>query len=280
MKAIDYLMSIIRGRDGEWRVKDLMSRDIVTISPDSTMHEAVEKMQSIGIHGMVVAKDGKPMGMISTYDVLLLMARRDHGKHVTVEEVMSTELVTTTQDADVIDAIELMLSNHILRLPVIEGGEIVGIITATDLIDSFDKGFEGESPEEMKAGSELRVENIMHKPVVTIDSNKSVFEAAKLMSKKKIGSLVIEERGKVGIITENDIFGGVVAEGRDSKETRVSDIMTSPCKTTAPKTDILQASRIMHDQSIKRLPVVKKGRLVGIITSDDIVEAISLRRRL
>jgi len=280
MKAIDYLVGLIRGREGEWKVKDLMTDNVIIIEPEATVHDAVDKMRSHGIHGLIVAKDKQPVGMISTYDILLLMARREHGKDVKVEEVMSTELITTTPDEDIVETVELMLKNHILRLPVLEDGKLVGILTRSDLINAFDKGFHGERPEETKVGTELRVENIMHKLVITIDPNKSVLDAARLMSEKNIGSLVISNKCEIGILTESDIFKKVVAEGKDSKETKVADIMTSHCKTVDPKMDIFQASKILHDQDIRRLPVVENCEVVGIATAEDIIDAISLRRRL
>jgi len=280
MKAIDYLVGLIRSREGEWKVKDLMTDEVITIEPEATIHEAVEKMRNHGIHGVIVAKDNKPVGIISNYDVLLLMARREHGKDVKVEELMSTELVTTTPEEDIIEALELMLRNHILRLPVLDEGKLIGILTTTDLIDAFDKGFHGEKPEETKASTGLRVENIMHKPVITIDSDKSVFEAARLMSEKNVGSLVINNKCEIGILTESDIFKKVVAEGKDSRETKVADVMTSPCKTVGPKMDIFQASKILHEGNMRRLPVVENCNVIGIVTSEDIIDAVSLRRRL
>jgi len=208
------------------------------------------------------------------------MARREHGKDVKVEEVMSTELITTTPDEDIVETVELMLKNHILRLPVLEDGKLVGILTRSDLINAFDKGFHGERPEETKVGTELRVENIMHKLVITIDPNKSVLDAARLMSEKNIGSLVISNKCEIGILTESDIFKKVVAEGKDSRETKVADVMTSPCKTVGPKMDIFQASKILHEGNMRRLPVVENCNVIGIVTSEDIIDAVSLRRRL
>jgi len=279
VKAIEYLVKLMRSQEGEWKVDELMTKDVVTIEPEATVHDAVEKMRSHRIHGIIVAKEGKLMGVMSGYDVLLLMARGEHGKNVRVEEIMTAELMTVGPEDDVIDALELMLKNHVMRLPVLDEGRLVGIITTTDFVNAFDEGFQGESPGKKKIVTELLVRNIMHKPVIMIGADKSVLEAARLMTKENIGSLVINEKCKIGIITESDIFKRVVAQGKDSKKTKIADVMTTPCKTVGPNADMFEASKIFHDNDIRRLPVIESCEVIGIIAVEDIIDVISLRRR-
>ena len=279
MKAIEYLVKLMRSQEGEWQVKDLMTKDVVTIEPEATVHDAVKKMRNHGIHGIIVAKDDNLVGVMSGYDILLLMARGEHGKNIRVEEIMTTELITANPEDDIIDALELMLTNHIMRLPVLDNGKLVGIITTTDLVNVFDKGFHGESPEKERRVTELLVENIMHSPVIMTEPDKSVFEAAKLMTENNIGSLVINDKCNIGIVTESDIFKRVVANGKDSRKTKVGDVMTTPCKTVGPSADMFEASKIFHDNDIRRLPVVENCEVIGIIAVEDIIDIISLRRR-
>jgi len=279
MKAIEYLVKLMRSQESEWKVKDLMRKDVVTIEPEATVHDAVDKMRSHRIHGIIVAKEGNLIGVMSGYDVLLLMARGEHGKNVRVEEIMTPEVVTVGPEDDVIDALETMLKNHVLRLPVLDDGKLVGIITTTNFVNAFDEGFHGELPGKEKITTELLVRNIMHTPVIMIESGKSVLEAARLMTENNIGSLIINENCKIGIITESDIFKRVVARGKDSKKTKVGDVMTTPCKTVGPNADIFETSKIFHDNDIRRLPVVESCKVIGIVAVEDIIDVISLRRR-
>ncbi len=279
MKAIEYLVKLMKSQEGEWKVEELMTKEVITIEPEATVHDAVEKMRKYGIHGIIVAKDDDMLGIVSYYDILLLMAGREHGKNVRVEEIMNTDLITVDSEEDIMDCLELMLKNHVLRLPVLDSGKLVGIITTTDFVNVFDKGFDGEGSFHAKKSPELVAENIMHKPVVMIEPNKSVFEAAKLMTDKNIGSLVINDNCKIGIVTESDIFKRVVAKGKDSRKTKVGDVMTTPCKTVGPDADIIEASRIFHDNDIRRLPVVEDCKVIGIMAVEDIIDTISLRRR-
>jgi len=115
------------------------------------------------------------------------------------------------------------------------------------------------------------VKDIMSKNVVTIDEDKSVFEAAELMSAKGIGSLVITRQEKpVGMVTERDFVRRVVAK-RGSFDTKVFDIMSKYLITVGPDISLKEASRLMSANKIHRLPVLKDGKLVGIVVASDFV---------
>jgi len=114
------------------------------------------------------------------------------------------------------------------------------------------------------------VREFMTKDVVTIDAQKTVFEAAELMTQKEISDLVVVEGKKpIGIITERDFVRRVVAE-RKSFDIRVSDIMTTPLKVINPDASLRDAARKMVGRGIRRLPVIEHDRLVGIITATDL----------
>ena len=109
----------------------------------------------------------------------------------------------------------------------------------------------------------------MTKGVITVPVNATVRNAAKLMSEKHLGSLVVV-RGKeaVGIITERDVLGAV-SEGLNLKRTKVSDIMSTPIIAINEDATIYDAVKVMGEKKIKKLPVLSKKRLVGIITLTD-----------
>ena len=109
--------------------------------------------------------------------------------------------------------------------------------------------------------------------VKTIDSDSTVKEAAILMSKHSIGSLVVVNSKKkvVGIITERDIMEKVNARDKLASRIRVEDIMTSKVITIDSNALIDDAVYLMIKNKIKKLPVLDNGQLVGIITSTDIV---------
>ncbi len=115
------------------------------------------------------------------------------------------------------------------------------------------------------------VKNIMKKYVITVDPTVSVREAAKTMTGNKVGSLVILKDGKAsGIITSEDIVG-VVANNKDTKKTAVGDLPQRKLITASPEESVIAVSRRMVKNGIKRMPVVDKGRLVGIVSDKEIM---------
>jgi CBS domain-containing protein len=114
-----------------------------------------------------------------------------------------------------------------------------------------------------------KVKDFMTKGVLTIDKEKTIFEAAELMTQKEVGDIIILD-GEIprGIITERDFVRRVVAQ-RKPLETKVSDIMTKPLITIGPEATINVAARRMVNNKIRRLPVMKQHKLVGIIVVSD-----------
>jgi len=116
-----------------------------------------------------------------------------------------------------------------------------------------------------------RVEDVMVREVVTVDENFSVKEAAEVMNKFEIGSVIVVNEGKtVGIVTERDVLKRVVAESKDAKKTRVRDVMTSPLVVVGPKIELEEAVKLMFQMKIKKLPVVEGKRLVGLLSLTDV----------
>jgi len=119
------------------------------------------------------------------------------------------------------------------------------------------------------------VKDLMTKNVVTIDADKTVVEAAVLMSENDIGDLVVVEKNTpVGIVTERDFVRRVLAE-RKSVNTKVSEVMTTPLKVIDPDAPIKEAARRMVNRKIRRLPVIKDNKLVGILTAADFAKHLS-----
>ncbi len=118
-----------------------------------------------------------------------------------------------------------------------------------------------------------KVRDVMNKNVKTIFPSATMAEAAKLMKKNRIGSLVVVEGERpTGIITERDLAYKIIAEERGS-DTEVRVVMTKDLKTIEPEKSIRDAARLMAAHVIRRLPVVEGGRLVGIVSIEDIMRA-------
>lgn len=116
----------------------------------------------------------------------------------------------------------------------------------------------------------IYVADVMSRRVKTIDSKASLKEAARLMARWKIGSLVIVKGGRpLGIITEGDV-SKAVGRGLEPSRTAVS-FLHKKLIAVGPKERLEDAARMMATMGVKKLPVMEGGKLVGIITQTDIV---------
>jgi len=122
----------------------------------------------------------------------------------------------------------------------------------------------------------LNVADVMSNKVATISQDEIIISAAKIMSEKKISCLVVMDGGNVtGIITETDLLRRVGNKAKDFYRTKLGRIMSSPVESVPFDLSILDAGKIMGARHIKRLPVMKENKLVGIVTQTDLVRALT-----
>lgn len=105
---------------------------------------------------------------------------------------------------------------------------------------------------------------------ITVAPKTTVEEVAKLMKDFGIGNCIVVDRKPIGIITESDIIKKVVAKNLLASKITVDKIMSSPIIVIDPFSPLEEAMKTMGKCNIRRLPVVEKGKLIGIITHKDI----------
>ena len=119
----------------------------------------------------------------------------------------------------------------------------------------------------------MLVKDVMTSPVITISEGGSADRAAALMEKHSLGCVIVttENDKPIGLITERDIVTRIVAKDIQPSKVTAREIMSTPLITIDPEEKLFEAARRMNRLNIRRLGVVYKGKLVGIITSKDIV---------
>ena len=111
--------------------------------------------------------------------------------------------------------------------------------------------------------------------VFTVAPEATVLEALRSMSRHGVGALVAAEGGRVvGVISERDYARKVILTGKSSSETSVAEIMGTPVNTVSPEQTVSECMEIMTAHHIRHLPVLKDGRLVGLVSIGDLVKSI------
>lgn len=243
--------------------RDIMSPNVVTITPDVSLDNAAQLMGEKHIGSLIVTNYKTPVGIVTERDLLSKVLA--FGLFLTDEkvcEIMSYPLSGVSVNATIKQAAQEMTRKK-GRLAVYDAGTLVGIVTASDLIKSLPDVEE----------TEVKIDDFMTKKVVTTDENTSVINTAKMMGLNRIGSVIITRQGEpFGIFTERDLLTNFLAKGRDLF-CEVGPECSAPINVIPAGTSVHRAAAAMALKHIRRLPVVKDEKIVGIITARDLVAA-------
>jgi len=116
-------------------VREVMTTNVKTVRPFSTVKDVVQKMNKFGIGSVVVVEEDRPVGIITERDIMRSIAEQFFDPSVVkVKDIMSTQLVTISADVSVEEAARLMATRKIKKLPVVENQKLVGIVTSMDVM--------------------------------------------------------------------------------------------------------------------------------------------------
>jgi CBS domain-containing protein len=205
---------------------------------------------------------GKPKELKEEFPSVIDRAYSEYKKHRSVEDIMSREVITTTIDATMDEAARIMGERHIGSLIVKNFDTPVGIVTERDLLSNILAL--GRNP------SDVKVEEVMSYPLITICPTAEIKEAARMMIKKK-GRLAVFRCGDlVGIITASDLIRSLP----DVPETRlkVDDYMTKHVITADQKTSITTIAKMMGEKRIGSVIITSKDAPhMSIFTERDLL---------
>ncbi len=121
-----------------------------------------------------------------------------------------------------------------------------------------------------------------HKEVISIAPNRPVFDALVILAEYKIGALAVMQDGKlVGIFSERDYAREVILQGRSSKTTQISEVMTIKVISGNPDDLVDKAMALMSEKNIRHLPVMDGDKMIGMLSIGDLVkETIAYQQRL
>ncbi len=192
-------------------------------------------------------------------------------------QVAKSPVVTMASTTPIYDAIQIMVKEGFRRIPIANPGTKVleGIITATDIVNYLGGGKKFEIIQQKFGGNFFKAINepvrlIMTKNVVSVKTSAKMSDAIELMKEKNLGGLpVLDEENHVrAIITERDIANLLANKISGVK---VAQLMSEKVVTALPKVTIFEAEKTMTTQGFRRLPIISDGKVMGIITTMDII---------
>jgi CBS domain-containing protein len=118
-------------------VKHIMTKSVISVDAGITVNEAAKMMEDAKVGAVIVMENNTPVGIVTDRDFTVKIVAHAYQITTPVKQIMSSPLIATSPDETVLMAADLMYSRHIRKLPVIDNDKVVGIITATDLVNQL-----------------------------------------------------------------------------------------------------------------------------------------------
>jgi CBS domain-containing protein len=301
---------IFRQNIRDYKAKDLMVKNVITLSPDENLWKAQNLMSRYNIKKIVIVKESKkkyPIGIMSLKDMIKFMIsdKTDRDLHeIPITEVMTKDLIMANKNSVITGCAKTVSENNVSSLVIVneddvDDSSLAGIITSTDFANFFSENCIGLTA----------VENYMSRPAFTISVKEKVSTAAQIMLEKKVSRLVVIDQdnyqnNSVGIISETDLSRTVPAfqsrtirsvyehiESLFSSKSkpdfitepafvRLQDIITANAIAINKDADLAEAAKIMIRRNVSGLPVIEASdnidqQPIGIISKSDIVKALT-----
>jgi len=267
-------------------VADVMVRNPLTMEKREFVSHAQRMMEKRGVSRVLVTDRGKLVGIVTERDLIERLSSRRTGKIVPLKLRLAgcmdmrlagpDRLIVVGPNTKIGEAVRLMVENGVSGLPVVEDGEVVGILTKTDLVRLCLRV------------RDARVEDVMTKNPMVVSRATSVLNARERLFKESITILPVVEDGKiVGLVAESDIARYLESFRRRApyrhlstmiQRLTVEDVMKRDVPTVDVDTPVSEVARIMLERHMKGVPVTDKdGRLVGIVTKTDLTRLVLWR---
>lgn len=269
----------------------------ITVSPNTTLVKTREILLEKKIKRAIIVERKKPIGVITEKDIAKKIYKLGSTpiESIKAKDFRSRKLFTLTKDSTVQDCAKLMKKHKISLVIILKKDKTLeGIVTKTDLVTVFLT---------KESSSSIKVSKLMKKKVITAAPSDPILHVESLLIKYRISRIIIKrDQTPIGIITFRDFVPAKIpqwiADSADPSEVQeykfkkglkethsnqmsylfpfhCTDIMTPNPIVVEEKEDVKHAIILMIKYNISGLPVVKKSRLVGIITKSDIVSALA-----
>ena len=188
-------------------ISSVMVKDVFTVPQTMQLEEVANLMLENGIGSVPIMDDDKMVGIVSKADFVTLATGIAFDK-ITVKEIMSKGVIAISPTERLVHARRKMIESHVGRLPVVDEGNLVGMITSKDLMRAF-IDFRKKVPEKYQKSQikEVLVEDIMSRNPTVVTKDMSITEVSDIMMQTGYNGLpVIDNDEVIGIITQTDIL--------------------------------------------------------------------------
>jgi CBS domain-containing protein len=263
------------------KVKEVMrTRNLLSVRSDDDLAMGMQIMRWAGVRHVPVVDDGQVVGILTERDLLRYRAETGGtGGQDPVRRFMTSPAEVIGPEEDLAQASALMVGRRIGCLPVVEDGQLVGMLTVTDVV-----GLPLARAAATGAAGQARVEVAMKRDPATVPPYFPLLEAVGIMVDRGIRHVpVVDDQGRVvGILSDRDVrtalgdpLEALRRELPEVEELKVSGVMTTDVSTVREDAPLADAARHFIDERIGALPVVDvEGRLVGILSYVDVIRAL------
>ncbi|MDR2830516.1 MAG: CBS domain-containing protein [Methanobrevibacter sp.] len=266
-------------------VKNICSHDLVFIDKDRNICDGLRLMRKKKISRLLVINNNKNklVGIVTEKGIAIKLGSLKYENlapsHFHISTVMTKDILSVEEDTNITDVAKTLVDNHIGGVPVYSSGELFGIVTKSDLIDTC-KG---------RAYERIPVEEIMTKDIISLSVDDRLVHARRLILDFNIGRVLIKDEDElVGVLTSKDIANAFISLKKKKKkkvpETHqkariknllVKDAMTSNLEKINSSTSIAEVADKMLDMGFNGLPVVNdENEVIGLVTKTDLLSLI------
>jgi len=265
-------------------VAELMTPQPVALAPGDTLDQARFLLERYPFRHLPVVDLRELVGIVSDRDLLLarsLPAGRSSDPAVRVHQLMHTLVRTVDPETRARSAVRTLLEERIGALPVVTGaGRLVGIVSTSDFLRALARCacWPAERSESLTPARAC-----MTAPVLCAAPDDDLSAAAERLLESHVRHLPVVHAGElVGMLSDRDVRRGLArltrtdrfleASGRAGiPRARVAGVMSTPCLSVAPETELHSLVHTLLEARISALPVLEDGRLVGIVTATDLL---------
>ena len=256
------------------KVKEVMTKDIITVDKDVNLRHVLTLMKKHEITKIPVIEEKKLIGMITdniiAYKLGSIRKKGVPASRLHASSVTDKKVECISPDTEIKTILKKVGTPGPTMLCILENNKLVGVITKADLLPLVD--------------SKKQLKEIMKREIHTVSPDDRVIHARRVMIDQDIARLPVVDSGKlVGMISDNEIAFALADIKRSFPtgkqkhrldELLVEDVMKTPALWTEPKTTVANAASIMIKKNVGALPLIKDGKVVGIVSRTDLLNTI------